>query len=205
MTKPIDIMVDIETLGVSPGCKILEIAAIPFGGALKEPLHSDITHIYPSHYFNERISRLKQAGLHEESKTLDWWHNQDKEIQERVFNGIKSLTAVLREFSEFIEIVSIDCNVRVADIRLWGNSAAFDLGILKEAYVLARLPIPWNHSKEMCFRTLKNLYPNISHTFVGNKHMAYDDAYNQAVHAELILGTISPTYRNHEEDREELS
>jgi hypothetical protein len=73
---------------------------------------------------------------------------------------------------------------------VWGNAASFDLKILEKAYKLMQIEVPWKYYNEMCYRTLKNLYPEIKIMCNPHKHEALQDAIYQAEHAVRILNTL---------------
>lgn len=60
-------MVDLETLGVRPGCAILSIATVPF-----DPYGTNID-IAGSYYSNVELSSCFDATLGVEPDTLQWW------------------------------------------------------------------------------------------------------------------------------------
>ena len=65
---------------------------------------------------------------------------------------------MLQEFSDWIKETC-----RHEDVRPWGNSNRFDLGITESAYKRAGIPAPWVHWNERDFRTVRNLYPGVEY------------------------------------------
>ena len=70
------------------------------------------------------------------------------------------------------------------NIRIWGNSNRFDLGILEGWYkkgIGSKFEPFWNTWLERDVRTLSSLKPNIKANmkFVGIKHNALDDCKHQ--------------------------
>jgi DNA polymerase III epsilon subunit-like protein len=163
-----DVMLDLETCGVSPGCVILSIGACTFRG--------DRT-------FYEKISVMdsEHQGLFKDPATMAWWNKQDPEARKEAFSGAKDLVSILGSFSDFLRSIN-------SDIYIWGNGADFDLPILAAAYIRVGMKTPWKPFNGRCYRTLKNLYFDVKmEPFEGMKHNALVDAQNQAAHARLIL------------------
>lgn len=175
--KIINVMIDLETLGTKPGCKILSIGAVVFGA---------VAFNYRIEFYKTIISNKGQELLSVNTDTVEWWNKQSIEARKELFDNEKSeyLDQILKQFSGWIGRLAHEGTVRV-----WGNAASFDLKILEHAYQVYGIPVPWNYRNEMCFRTLKNLFP-YSQDFVGVPHNALDDAINQAGVAEEIFGHI---------------
>ena len=164
----IDIMIDIECLGLAPGCKILEIGACTFDG---------------KYTFSQLIERKAQL-LSEDKGTLDWWNKQ--EGWNRVSSGTLPIASVLALFTSWLKKIELETGKK---IRVWGNAASFDISILEHAYkAYFFYDIPWKYWNVMCFRTLKNLYGKEvpEPKFNGNKHEALADAAHQAYWANMI-------------------
>jgi hypothetical protein len=69
---------------------------------------------------------------------------------------------------------------------IWGNSAAFDCGLLKDAYKACGKEVPWAFYRECCYRTAKNMVPTLALSWLGVHHNALDDAISQAYHLQKI-------------------
>lgn len=167
-----DIMLDLETLGTSPGCVILSIGASSFCG---------------TYTFYEKISieSSKLSGLVEEPDTMRWWAKQSVEARNESFSGTSPLMGVLGRFSDFYSSIPTKPNEKKF---IWGNGADFDLPILAAAYKAANMERPWEPFNGRCYRTLKNLYYEVkAPVFEGTKHTALADAQHQARHALMIL------------------
>ena len=81
------------------------------------------------------------------------------------------LPEVLALFSAFVSTFG-------PKVRLWGNSALYDLGILSTAYHTTGIPIPWKPGNERDFRTLKKLFP-VHIERQGTHHHPVDDCRHQ--------------------------
>lgn len=170
----IDIMLDLETTGVSAGCCILSIGAVTLDEKFK---------------FYEKISidSCYNAGLKDFAGTRAWWNKQSPEARREAFSGTESLTTILGAFSDWFKSVERQAG---GDAFIWGNGADFDLPILKAAYEAAGMEEPWKSFNGRCYRTLKNLKENktiLAEKFEGMKHNALDDAIHQARYMMKIL------------------
>lgn len=65
---------------------------------------------------------------------------------------------------------------------VWGNGSDFDNTLLAAAYDACQLTLPWNFWSNRCYRTLKNLRPEIKLVNPGTAHNALDDSKAQAQH-----------------------
>lgn len=133
------VMIDIETLGKNPGCVILSIGAVQFGTGRK------------GEWFYEKISidDCTRNGLTIDESTLRWWGDQSAEARREAFSGKQLLNSALFNLSAWIG----------DGAQVWGNGAAFDMGILRAAYIRFGVNDPWKYSGERCFRTLRDLCP----------------------------------------------
>lgn len=171
------IMVDLETLGTQPGSVILSIGAVEFDidKGLGETFYAVISH-----------ASSRQAGLTEDANTLAWWAKQSdaaREILRHVDDAnAPTLRTALHEFGEFLK----------RDDEVWGNGSDFDNVLLASAYEAVGIPLPWKFWNNRCYRTLKNLRPDIRLERVGTHHNALDDAKTQAIHAIQLLRALVP-------------
>lgn len=173
--SPVHVMLDIETLGTKPGCKILQIGAVT--------MHADAREF--KDYISIHILRSPQATLTEDPSTVAWWSKQDSELHTKLFtpaDGV-NLNVALVQFSDWIQGLG-------AQIKIWGNSASFDCKILEAAYDAIGIPLPWKYYNENCFRTLKNLVPGLEPARIGVQHNALDDAFHQAIWAQKIFSAM---------------
>lgn len=173
MNNSIDVMIDIETTGTSSGCCILSIGATSFDE--KYTFYMKIDHRSSVSY-----------GLKDSPGTMAWWQQQSSEARMEAFSGTDDLVVVLGAFSDFL----LSIQRAEGEVFIWGNGADFDLPIIKAAYEIVDMPVPWKPFNGRCYRTLKNLPQNKNikaDKFEGVKHNALADAIFQARHALKIL------------------
>jgi hypothetical protein len=169
---PIDIMLDLETLSSAPNAAIIAIGATTFNTAEN-----------CSFYCVVDAKNSQALSGHVSADTALWWMRQSTEARDAVSKTPGYLLAdALQRFREFCDPYE--------DVRVWGNGADFDNVVLRQAYERLGMPAPWSHRGNRCYRTLKNLRPDIAFEPFGVAHNALDDATAQAMHAERILQAL---------------
>jgi exodeoxyribonuclease VIII len=167
------VMVDLETLGNRPGCKILSIGAVAFG---PEGLGEE---------FYVVVDRESQTdfGLHEDASTIEWWDKQTVEAKSVLIEAEdgEPLSRCLLNFNAYL------ARFGMSDIKLWGNGSDFDNAILISCYAATKQQAGWKFWNNRCYRTLKSLHPGVKLNRTGTYHNALDDAKTQALHAIPML------------------
>lgn len=173
------VMLDIETLGLEPGCAVLSIGAVRFD---TDGVGNDEE---PAFHRNISLKSCQDAGLSIDAGTLDWWLGQDEDVQ-HVLTGGDDLVGVLRAFETFY--ASAD--------EIWAYSPSFDCEVLEAAYGAVGVEVPWSYRDERDCRTLASLPCAVELEQEGNEHDALDDARYQARVASKTLARL--------EDRQEV-
>jgi DNA polymerase III epsilon subunit-like protein len=173
--RTINIMMDIETTGVRPGCRVLSIGLVEFD----EEKTGNSLLVYP------KLS--DQVGI-DDGNTMGWWDMQSAEAKsvfannhilgesvEKVNSKIKSYIDDLVEARKLL-----NPGLDKVDVRIWGNGATFDNSIVQHMFIAKGLPIPWNTFGDRCYRTAINMLgrPDVKRN--GVHHNALDDAFHQA-------------------------
>ena len=189
-----NVMIDLETLGIRPGCVILSIGAVRFN--TKRGIFG------PSFYRVVNRQTCLEAGLVSDPDTQAWWENQSPEAQlvlREADNPSRSssLGEILLDLKTFLETISLNDDTidggrySLGSAEVWSNGADFDLPILSYAYKVCGLGrSPWRPYSGRCYRTLKNLFPGLMAVKEGIKHNALDDAAAQARHATKLLSHL---------------
>lgn len=173
--RTINIMMDIETTGVRPGCRVLSIGLVEFNE--KGTIDSLLVH--------PKLS--DQVGV-DDGKTMGWWDTQSAEAKS-VFadNHIlgESVEYVYKRIKTFIDDLvdarkSLSQGLERVDVCIWGNGATFDNSIVQHMFYAKGLPIPWNTFGDRCYRTVINMLGRPSLQRSGVHHNALDDAMYQA-------------------------
>lgn len=178
-------MLDIETLGLTPGCVILSIGAVRFDSGK------------PGDWFYSRIDLQSSldAGFRIESDTLMWWFRQGETALEHGASGGDDVNLALHNFRQFLGKDKFE---------LWGNGPSFDNEIVRVAMRRCGI-LAWERRADRCYRTLcdtagAGLMKDYAATFpllnppywwatVGPHH-ALRDAACQAAHSEKIFQRI---------------
>lgn len=177
------VMVDLETLGLIPGCKIISIGAVVFCEAgLQDEFYT-------------AIRRDPQRPLREEPEAVAWWVGQPADARAELFGAQACkpfLSEALIAFNFWLLGIAgkREENGR-CEIDVWGNGANFDNAVLEVACHEMGVQPMWNFWNNRCFRTLKNLrHVPGGGPFIGTKHNALDDAKHQAQHAVRIMNHL---------------
>lgn len=169
-------MLDIETLGTSPGSVIRTIGAVRF----------DDQGVINTFYEKIDVNSCIEAGLKLQWETLQWWMGQSPEALKDIIakDGVHINVALLRFTDWYTERKILDDGSVVVNTssELWGNGATFDNVLIEETYRKTQLPIPWAFNVHRCYRTMRLLHPNIPFVRKGVHHNAVDDAISQAEH-----------------------
>jgi len=167
-----EVVLDLETMGVSSHAPILAIGAVRFDK--EHGVHTDKFY---------RVISLKsnmELLLSPDADTVMWWMRQSESARSQLLRPSISLPAALEEFSCWIG----------EDAKVWGNGAAFDNVVLGNAYKTCSMKQPWEFYNDRCYRTMKNVVTNVPFERLGTHHNALDDAESQAAHLIKILKAV---------------
>lgn len=165
-------MVDLETLGNGSNAMIVAIGACSFLAPKEGPT------------FYQVIDPVLSDGDIDAS-TVKWWLEQSDEARKALLvHDSVSLKRALDNLNVFLAASLVPSD----RLCIWGNGATFDNVILANAYRRNGIATPWRFWNDRCYRTLKNLHPDIPlPKRTGTHHNALDDAITQAEHARRIL------------------
>lgn len=173
-----DVMLDLETMGNGTDAAIVAIGAQAF----------DAQGLGPGFYAQVDLASSVAGGGVIDASTVQWWLRQSPEARAALNReGAEPLQAALARFSAWMAGLSD----QPAAVKVWGNGAAFDNAILRNAYQRAGVPTPWKFWNDRCYRTLKNLVSGVdAGPFDGVQHHALADAKHQAQHAIRLLTRV---------------
>ncbi len=192
----VSVMIDFETLGLSENAVLLSLGAVVFDpatGTLGDQFHS---HIDP---------RL-QPGREISADTVLWWLAQDDAARGKLTQAIKYMDQIESGEVDNMEPEQVEATFEGAahpihhvarafvnwvehmddTVEVWTNGAV-DHAWLESMMKYSGLKNPIKFWNQRDYRTLKNLYPDVTAEFSGVKHNALDDAIHQAKHAMAIL------------------
>jgi len=159
------VMIDLETMGNRPDAPIVAIGAVKF----------DAERIRDEFYVNVDLkSAVEEGGAKIDADTVMWWMKQDDAARGALEKEAKSVVVALYAFRDWLKPHE--------PVGVWGNGATFDNVILSETYRRLKLNPPWPFWADRCYRTVKNLYPDVPLVRSGTHHNAVDDARTQAEH-----------------------
>lgn len=169
------IMLDLETMGTRPGAPIVAIGAVAFDLARGT--------IGPEFEVRITLQANLDAGLRPEASTIEWWLKQSEDARRQTFEGQRfDLRTALEQLGFWLRR-------HTENVQVWGNGASFDNALLAEAYVRCGIDTPWHYWNDRCYRTAKNLRPDVlAGKFAGIRHCAIDDARYQAQHLIRLFG-----------------
>lgn len=189
------IMVDWETLGLHGNAVLLALGAVKF--------NPTVGTVEGTYYQVIEAKSCEDIGMTASSSTALWWMGQteaSKEIleahnlKERFDNDdtfepeqgqmvAMPLNLVMAGFNNW---VGMDGEGNMPETTLWA-SARKDYEWMDNAYEKLGFRKPYTYRGEMCFRTLRKLFPSVEHVWEGTAHNAVDDATNQALHLCKIM------------------
>jgi hypothetical protein len=178
------IMVDLETLGQTPGCAILSIGAVEFDPSGKRALDNGMYTVLNTDDCLEHYLHVDAEGP---NSTLAWWEKQSEEARKVLFQARDPKTSVplklgLEQLNKYVE-----SHGGKRSVCVWGNGSDFDNAILAVAYKMASMKPAWEFWNNRCYRTLKNICPGPKAERQGTYHNALDDAKTQALHAIQLI------------------
>ncbi len=174
-------MIDLETLATTPDAVILQIAAVKF-----DPFDDYLTRgvgLADLQTLDIMVDVDSQPDRNVNPETLDWWAQQDPQVQERIFSpdnrvAFKDALMTLHRF------------VWNSSGRIWCQGTSFDISILEHAYRAIDHPYPWRYWQARDGRTLLDL---VAVNLPVATHDAVADCYRQATGVQQALATLGVT------------
>lgn len=179
-----DVMLDLETLSSQPDAAIISIGACTFRTDGTSTPAADRKLFCTA----VDMASAQRTGGHIDARTVLWWLQQSDAARAAAVGGGNppDITTALAAFRSWLTALASENN----GVRVWGNGAGFDNVVLRRAYERLNLEAPWAFYQDRCYRTLKNLRPDVVMERMGTAHSALDDSVTQAIHAEQILGAM---------------
>jgi len=166
-------MVDLETMAVSPDAVVLTLGAVhfnPYGNGYSDKL-----------YLRFDLDDQDKLGREIDPNTLDWWAKQDPKVMEEAFSPDDRIPLVdaMDQFHKF----AWGCTA------FWAHGSLFDIAILENIYrQLVRTP-PWQYWQIRDTRTIFDLGydPDMPQ---ASKHDALQDAIRQSVGVQNVYSKL---------------
>ena len=126
-----NVVIDLETLGRSPGCVVLSLGAVAF----------DAKGFGPEFYSVIALASCLQLGLHIDKATQAWWDKQSpaarKVLSDANEIGAPQVHDLIKNFNTWL------LQFTHGGVKVWGNGANFDNPILTAVYHAAGFEPPW--------------------------------------------------------------
>ena len=159
------LMVDLETMAVTPRATILTLGAVIF-----DPQTDDS---FDDLYLKFDIDDQDKLGREVDEGTLEWWSKQDPKIMEEAFSsdGRISLIEGVEAFHKF----AWGCDA------FWSHGSIFDIAMLDDLYRQLNKVTPWHEFWRI--RDTRTLFDQgFYHDMPkGDLHNALADAKRQAI------------------------
>jgi exodeoxyribonuclease VIII len=169
------LMIDLETLGVRPDARVLEIGAASFYLDGDGPLKT----------FTVCLDVGRQNGS-VDAGTVDFWLKQPEAARKHIYSSkklppIEALEAFEAAFTPWGEIKG-----------LWSHGPAFDVTILQTLYARYGRAVPWSYKTVRDTRTLQFAVQQLGmkpaeYPSGGTMHAGDDDAANQALWVQRMV------------------
>lgn len=167
------LMVDLETMAVTPRSVILTLGAVHF-----DPHGVGYTDSLYLRFDLDDQDKLKREI---DPNTLDWWAKQDSQIMEEAFSSENRIP--LKEALDKFHKFAWGCT------NFWSHGSAFDLVILEDLYrQMSRTP-PWNFWQLRDTRTIFDLGHDPEMPKEA-KHDALQDAIRQSVGVQNVYAKL---------------
>lgn len=174
-----DLMIDIETLGTTPGSAVFMIAAAEFN-----PLTG---HVHRTLVIPISVAESMMAGFTTDPETLEWWATQDPEVRSKQMSGTKTPEEAFNELREFISEIDPD--------RVWAKSPIFDFLILKHSFEAVGVEWPVSFRQYADVRTIVDhgrRLMNFSRPSHTTNHEALEDCLQQISQVSDFFMALTP-------------
>lgn len=184
----INIVLDLETLGLSEDAAILQIGcAVPFFDQYKIP------GIDPTFETTISYEVALSSEFAKDHSTLEWWEKQPNSTRLNVFSGQNSYEDALDQFKFWLETIK----AKGLTPRIWGRGPEFDNRLLEYTLSCYNMGGLWSFRDNHSLRTLEALFPvNMVEVEDEVKHTALGDArYEARMMHQIKMTYASQLYR----------
>lgn len=157
------LMIDLETLATTPNAAILTIGACKF-----DPKANDI---HSTFYERIKLEPQESYGRRIDDSTLEWWSQQDKQIQEDAF-GEGSDRIDLKDAMKKLYTFGLGTS------NVWSHGSIFDVIIIEDVCRSFQQAVTWKFWEVRDTRTLFDLAK--VDVRIEGKHNALTDAIAQS-------------------------
>lgn len=157
------VMLDIETLGLTPGSVVTAFAAVAF---TEDEILDSVSHALD-------IVKVQRAGFTMDASTTRWWMQQGDEAIRRSLFGTMDPCAAAVQFHNW-------CGGHNAQ-RFWARGQDFDFPIMEAFQRHFIQAVPWDYNQKRDTRTIVDDHlPKIDRPeFEGVQHDPLSDAVHE--------------------------
>jgi len=177
LRPPVNVMIDIETLGQGPDACVAEIGACATVCGTRQQLELKVS-----------LSSSVEAGGRIDAETVQWWLARDDAARSRMAStgGRVPVKEALLELSCWIQAVR-DAS---GGVCIWSCGTDFDITILAGYYRRLRMELPWKFWEARDYRTLRAVFLEVPKPSASVAHTALRDAMDQLDHLVMILAHV---------------
>lgn len=171
MTK-IDVMLDLETLGVTDSAQVIQISAVAFHLEKPPATVSDLSRTFDVILDLSMINEDNTVTL--EVNTLQFWLSSEENA--KVFRNLTSADTgrgeerMVHDFWEFLQTLQEEYE----DVYLWGNGILFDNKKIEALFSKYNLASPIKYSNHRDVRTIVELASAKKQVTVSEYRLAHD-------------------------------
>ena len=173
----LDVMIDIETMGINVDAPILSIGAVYF-----DPKTGETGKTFEMFADFETGCRNRNIS----PSTIKWWFEQNATAKARLLSGKSKPSEMFNEFAKFIR----------PDARVWGNGATFDISLIENSLEFHNIKTPWKFWNVRDVRTVVQLGEMIGidrgqFKFEGTSHTPLADALHQVRYVSAMIVALT--------------
>jgi hypothetical protein len=171
------VMIDLETVDVTPTATILSLGAVKFDLYGDEIANPEMEMLY----FKIDVDDQNALGFTTSDSTIEWWAGQSDEAVEAAFFGDDRISVVeaAEQLHKFVWGAE----------SIWAQGIAFDIPMCEHLFLKAGRPVPWNFYDIKDSRTLFKLGFDPDRPAILAHH-AGEDAWAQAVGVQNVMRQI---------------
>lgn len=183
-----EVMLDIETMGISPGCPVITVGAVLFDPTQSETYQAMIQRAFLAKIDIEDAVN-QSNGV--EGSTLKWWLSQDdRAIKALLAPDAVPLKTALKDFHDYAQARGLGYTKKFFEghhqwpvaCKVWAKSPDFDCKILEAACQAVAVNFPFRFYEYRCVRTIQDLaWPNGERPRFGLEEGVAHDARHDAV------------------------
>lgn len=180
------VMLDLETLGTSPGSAFVQVGMVIFYPDAHPPLERR----GKDFLVNVCLTSALFAGLTIDPSTVQWWRNQPAPQQRRLYGG-RPLDLAMAKVLEWWQERQLP-----KETPVWAQGTNFDVSLIDKGFHTVGLRAPWAYNSPRDTRTLywtaeRLGWKRLQRDPIWLAHSAVDDCHAQIDQVLSALDFIS--------------